>query len=210
MTKQRDANKSKNMIISSAMNLFAKDGYDGVSVDLIAKNAGINKAMIYYYFENKAKLYEVVVKNLLDKICKNIVAESKNCTKPIDELKSFIFTFAMFAKENPYLPSLMLAELGMGGKNLPEDMFAGLKKIFSLLSNILKKGEQKGCFSDIKPIVIHFMIVGTINLFITTKELRVKVSKEFDGDVCDECAVEDIAEYIFIKMQKMLKKENGC
>jgi AcrR family transcriptional regulator len=210
MVKQRDANKSKKMIISSAMNLFAKDGYDGVSMDLIAKNANINKAMIYYYFKNKAKLYEVVVKNLLDEICENIDIESKNCTKPIEELKSFIFTFAKFAKENPYLPSLMLAELSTGGKNLPEEMFAGLKKIFLLLNGILKRGEEKGCFNDIIPILIHFMIIGTINLFITTKELRVKVGKKFDEDVCNSCDIEEVAEYIFRKMQKMLKKGNEC
>ncbi len=210
MTRQRDANKSKEMIISSAMSLFAKDGYDGASVDLIAKNANINKAMIYYYFENKAKLYEVVVKNLLDEICKNIVIKSQNCIKPIEELKSFIFTFAKFAKENPYLPSLMLVELSAGGKNLPSDMFAGFKKIFSLLNAILKRGEEKGCFNDVKHILVHFMIIGTINLFITTKELRLKVEKEFDGDVCNSCDIEEVADYIFKKMQKMLKRKDEC
>ncbi len=205
MSGQRDAKKTQDMIISSAMDLFAKDGYDGVSVDHIANNAGINKAMIYYYFNNKAKLYEIVIQKLLEDIHLSILQESKTCNNPVQELYSFILTFAKFAKENPYLSSLMLAELSSGGKNLPDDMFAGLKKIFFLLDKILKKGEKEGYFEDVIPIVIHFMIVGTINLFITTKDLRKRAKPEFDGDICSEYDVEYIAKYIYAKVAKMLK-----
>ncbi|NPA73142.1 MAG: TetR/AcrR family transcriptional regulator [Epsilonproteobacteria bacterium] len=207
MSAGRDSTKTKTTIIYSAMNLFAKNGYDGVSVEHIAKDANINKAMIYYYFKNKATLYETVVKKLLDDIQKTIKNESAKCQNPKEELKSFIYTFASFAQKNPHLPSLMLAELSSGGKNLPEDMFAGLKKIFSLLNKILKNGEKEGYFVEVIPIVIHFMIVGTINLFITTKDLRQRVQNEFDGDVCDDCDVDTIARYIYKKLLKMLQGE---
>ena len=51
----RNSKRTQKSIVDTAMVLFAKNGFDGVSVDLIAKEAGINKAMIYYYFKNKAK-----------------------------------------------------------------------------------------------------------------------------------------------------------
>ncbi len=69
----RDSKKTQKNIINTAMKLFARDGFDGVSVDLIASEAKINKAMIYYYFKNKAKLYEKVVSTLLDEIYDQIV-----------------------------------------------------------------------------------------------------------------------------------------
>jgi len=208
MAKCRDANKTKETITSSAMELFAKDGYEGVSVDSIAKKADINKAMIYYYFKNKAVLYEAVVRNLLDDIYYEILKESKKCNKPIDEMKSFIVTYAKFADENPYLPSLMLSELSVGGRNLPDDMFVGLKRIFSLLGSILKRGEEKGCFEKSLPIMVHFMIVGSINLFITTKQLRLKVENEFGKDICNDCKIEEISEHLFYSIKKMLKGED--
>ncbi len=208
MSGQRDAIKTKQTIISSAMTLFAKDGFDGVSVDHIADKASVNKAMIYYYFKNKAKLYETVIEKLLQDIFDSITKESKKCKNAKEELKSFIFTFAEFAKNNPHLSSLMLAELSSGGKNLPEDMFAGLKRIFSLLEKILKKGEKEGSFQGVMPIVIHFMIVGTINLFITTKDLRKRVEPEFDGDICANTHIEEIAVYLYDKILKMLQGEN--
>ncbi len=210
MTNERDSIKTKQRIIVSAIELFAKDGFDGVSVDLIAKKADVNKAMIYYYFKNKAKLYEKVIKTLLDNIYEQIVLDIKKAKKPRDELKIFIETFCNFAWNNPYLSSLMLAELGSGAKNLPSDMFVGLKKIFLLLSNILKKGEEKGCFFDVKPIVIHFMIIGTINLFISTKDLRNRVVQKIDADVCNECDEKELSSYVYKKIVKMLKGEQPC
>jgi len=197
MTQVRDAKKSKKGIINSATKLFAKHGIDGVSVDLIAKDANINKAMIYYYFKNKATLYETAIENLLDNIYKTILQEANRCTKPRDELKAFIITFAKFAKKNTFLSSLMLQELSSGGKNLPDDMFMGLKKLFLLLSNILKRGRDKGCFKEVKPMIIHFMITGVINLFITTKEMRKNISNEFGDDVCSSCDEIEIANDLY-------------
>ncbi len=204
MTKCRDAVRTRDAIINSATKLFALKGYDGVSVDEIAKEASINKAMIYYYFENKAKLYEVAIKNVLDDMYESIVEQNKKATKPTEELKSFVKTYAYFAKEHSYIPALMMAELSNGGKNLPEGIFAGLKYLFSLLGDILKRGEERGCFVKSKPMVIHFMIVGTINLFITTSSLRKKIT-DSDLDVCKECDIDEIADYLFANIETFLR-----
>lgn len=206
MTKCRDAIRTRDGIIASATKLFAINGYDGVSVDEIAKEASINKAMIYYYFGNKAKLYEITVKSVLDEMYDSIVEQNRSLSKPTEELKSFIITYAFFAKEHSYIPALMMAELSNGGKNLPEGIFAGLKYLFSLLSDILKRGAERGCFKKTKPMVIHFMIVGTINLFITTSSLRNKIT-DSTLDVCKDCEIEEIAEYLFANIETFLKDE---
>ncbi len=203
----RDSKKTQQNIINTAMKLFARDGFDGVSVDIIAKDANINKAMIYYYFKNKAQLYKRVVSTILDEIYHQILKDIKRADKPKDELRIFIETFCNFAWNNPYLSSLMLAELGNGAKNLPDDMFVGLKQIFLLLSDILKRGEEKGCFFDVEPIIIHFMITGTINLFISTKKLRKKVAKEISVDVCNGCSQKELSSYIYKKIIKMLRED---
>ena len=210
MAKKRDSVKTKEKIILSAMEVFAKDGYDGVSVDLIAHKADINKAMIYYYFTNKSKLYEVVIEKVLLDIYDTIILESKKFQTPTQRLNSFIFTFAFFVKKNPYLSSLMLVELSNGGKNLPKNVFVGFKKIFSLLNSILKDGEERGCFVKTMPIVIHFMIVGTINLFITTASLREDVLDEFGADIGGNQTIDDVAKYISENIIKMLKEEKRC
>jgi AcrR family transcriptional regulator len=54
-------------ILETAEKVFAEKGFDGARVDEIAKLAGVNKALIYYYFESKDKLLEELFKNYINR-----------------------------------------------------------------------------------------------------------------------------------------------
>jgi hypothetical protein len=83
-----------------------------------------------------------------------------------------------------------------------------MRRIFSLLSEILKKGVDEGLFFNVKPMMIHFMIIGTINLMITTQTMRTKAIKltDIEIDTCPTCSVEEISKYIYEKVKLMLEK----
>jgi len=67
MIKHTDDQTSKRRILDSAVSLFAENGYDGSRVDVIAKRAGVNKALIYYYFpRGKEELLETAFLETLD------------------------------------------------------------------------------------------------------------------------------------------------
>ena len=205
MAKQkRDAEATKEKIAETAMRLFAKNGYSATTVDLIAKESQINKAMIYYYYENKTGLYETVMSNILSSIHDAILKEEHASSDSWDDLRIFIETYAVFCETHPYFPALMLRELSDSGAHLPERMFASMRQLFLLLSTILQEGEANGTFKKSIPLVIHFMITGTLNLLITTKPLRQKAS-EHSLDTCNECSMEEIAEYIFLQIKLMLE-----
>lgn len=57
---QFDNNRSA--IIKEALLIFGKKGYDGTSMDMIAKKVGVSKATLYQYFENKEDLFAAVMK----------------------------------------------------------------------------------------------------------------------------------------------------
>jgi len=53
---ERDAQATQQKIFAAAEAVFAEKGFDGARVDEIAKRAGVNKAMLYYYFQSKEQL----------------------------------------------------------------------------------------------------------------------------------------------------------
>lgn len=57
----RDAERTRQAILAAAEEEFAEKGLAGARVDAIADRAGTNKQMIYYYFESKEKLYQLVL-----------------------------------------------------------------------------------------------------------------------------------------------------
>jgi TetR/AcrR family transcriptional regulator len=59
------ADLSRAKILAAAERSFAKDGLAGARTDAIAAEAGVNKALLYYYFKNKESLYEAVLEGHL-------------------------------------------------------------------------------------------------------------------------------------------------
>lgn len=60
---RRNREKTRAIILTTAERIFAQTGLAGARTDLIAKAAGVNKAMLYYYFKSKEDLYEAVVED---------------------------------------------------------------------------------------------------------------------------------------------------
>jgi len=205
---KRDAEASKKLIVSHAKSLFSQKGYADSSMNELAQRCGLNKAMVFYYFKNKKGLYEAVMREILVEIQQTILDENKKHTKPEEELEGFIRTYARYACEHPYLPSLLLRELSDSGAVFPEMLFTSMRQLFALFTDILKRGEAKGCFYDAVPMILYFMIIGTLNLLVTTKPLRLKAAAldDIDIDTCAECDIEEIADYIIVKIKKMLKE----
>ncbi|HEX4086360.1 MAG TPA: TetR/AcrR family transcriptional regulator [Chthoniobacteraceae bacterium] len=57
--------ESRAKILAAAERVFARDGVDGARIDEIAVEAGVNKALLYYYFKSKERLYEAVIEEHL-------------------------------------------------------------------------------------------------------------------------------------------------
>lgn len=58
--KRKKGLETKREILDQAANLFARNGYDGVSVREIAKKAGIKESSIYNHFESKADILDTL------------------------------------------------------------------------------------------------------------------------------------------------------
>ena len=57
----RDADRSQSTILAAARDEFAEHGLGGARMDRIAERAGLNKRLIYYYFEDKEQLFQAVL-----------------------------------------------------------------------------------------------------------------------------------------------------
>lgn len=70
MTKERtrDADQTRQRILVAAEDQFALKGFYGARIDDIAKQAKINKRMIYAYFGNKEALYKKVLYHVYQKL----------------------------------------------------------------------------------------------------------------------------------------------
>src|SRR5580693_4813702 len=55
--------EARERILDAALRIFSVDGLAGARTEAIAAAAGVNKALLYYYFKSKESLYEAVVED---------------------------------------------------------------------------------------------------------------------------------------------------
>lgn len=102
---------ARDRILGRALEEFAEHGIEGARVDRIARNARINKAMIYYYFNSKENLYAEVLKCHLVGILATIEMKVSDDSSLEELLGAFAETYQQFFLTQPSLTRILLREL---------------------------------------------------------------------------------------------------
>lgn len=107
-------------ILQAAKKIFVTKGMAGARMQDIADEAGINKALLHYYFKNKEKLFEVIFMEAAQKLFPRI-NQVFNSEQPLfEKIESFCEEYIAVVVENPYLPLFVLNEI-----NQNPDYFLG-------------------------------------------------------------------------------------
>lgn len=153
---------TRDLIFVAAATAFARHGFDGVSVDEIAHEAGVNKAMLYYHFQNKLGLYRTVVGDMLRAVGAAVAAIAASDDAPAARVERFIETVANMRDERPWFPPLMMREMAAGAPNLDGETLAGLRAVFAGFNAIVEAGVTAGVFHPVNPVMAYMSIMGPL------------------------------------------------
>lgn len=108
-TLKKDTTEDK--ILTAAQTVFIRKGMDGARMQEIANEAGINKALLHYYFRTKEKLFEAIFKKVFSKILPNLM-DMVNSAEPFEtKLTRFVENYIDLLQKNPFLPTFILKEM---------------------------------------------------------------------------------------------------
>lgn len=95
-------------ILSAAEQIFLRDGYDGSRMQDIADLAGINKALLHYYFRSKDKLFEKVFDDKIQSFFPQVGEKFAQDVPFLEKVHFFIEGYMELLRKNPYLPLFVL------------------------------------------------------------------------------------------------------
>jgi TetR/AcrR family transcriptional regulator len=162
--KATDDKTTHEKIIAASIHEFSLSGFHGARIDTIAAKAGVNKAMIYYHFKNKAELYKSIIELLFSKI-HSILSENASMELPPDEklyqtLKSLSDFIADLGDD---MRRVMIWEIASGGKTLIGVAGKKFRVLFPIVKKLYGDGIKGGYFrKDIDPLYTHITILGGI------------------------------------------------
>jgi len=117
--------QTEEKIFEAATDVFVEKGMDGARMQDIASHAGINKALLHYYFRTKDKLFNAVFEMIARKIFKKFAPVFDENITLEDKIRFFYREHISFLQENPRLPGFLLNEVNRNP--------ARIKKLLSTL-----------------------------------------------------------------------------
>jgi TetR/AcrR family transcriptional regulator len=171
---------TRDAVFDSAATLFAKGGFDGVSVDDIARDAGVNKAMIYYHFADKLALYRAVLADGLSRMGEIVRGIASATEAPPAKLDRFIEAFVRMTETRPWMPALMLREIAEGAPRLDPDTLSHMGVVVMSFAAILKQGQDSGVFRRVHPILAYESVIGPIIINAARERVAAQPSRKGD------------------------------
>jgi AcrR family transcriptional regulator len=162
MVNTRDRS-TEEKILAAARKIFLNKGMDGARMQDIADEAGINKALLHYYFRSKDKLFEQIFLEVASSMLPRIFSIFQSDDTLFTKIEKFCDTYITQEIKTPYVPIFILNEVN----RQPQ---AFLKKVLGNTSppveKLLQQIEQETKAGLIKPIDPLQLLLNTLSLCI--------------------------------------------
>lgn len=155
--------KTEDHILIAAEKVFQRKGMDGARMQEIANEAGINKAMLHYYYRSKRFLFEAVFSKAFSLIAPEINRVINDDTKLFEKIENFTHSYINFIQKYPYLPNFIIQEL-----NRNSDFINVLqsKEGFPDFGNFQAQVEKEVREGRIRPIKAEQLFIHLLSLNI--------------------------------------------
>jgi TetR/AcrR family transcriptional regulator len=111
---QTAKSNSKKEILETSISLFARDGFNGVSMRSIAKEVGLNVATIYHHFQDKQTLYITAMARAFARRAEILSAALETNVSPEQRLAQFTVAFCKLVHDDPDFGKLIQREILAG------------------------------------------------------------------------------------------------
>jgi len=102
---------TEDKIFEAATLVFEEEGLSGARMQNIADRAGINKALLHYYFRTKDHLFEAVFTKLAQKMFMKFTPIFEKNLSLEDKIRFFFREHITFMQQNPKLPGFIINEI---------------------------------------------------------------------------------------------------
>jgi TetR/AcrR family transcriptional regulator len=169
--------ESRQAILKAALAEFSSQGIAGARTDAIAESAGVNKALLYYYFEDKEGLYracmEYVFSGLMERVRPVLAAPGNS----LEKLVRYAVTHFDYIAESPSYSRIVQGELMRAGVGKsPHMQYLGekyFKKFMESLMTVLTDGIRRGEIRSVDAPNTIVSIMGlTVFYFVSTPVAR--------------------------------------
>ncbi len=160
---QRSNVDSRSMILDAAARIFAEQGLSGARTDAIAAEAGVNKALLYYYFKSKEDIYRAVLDEHMKSFQLKAVEILSRDGPAAPILLEYVRTHFDFIRVRPHYPRLFQRLMMAGGWRGERLVAERILPVAQRLDALLRRGIRNGEF---RPFHVAHTAVSLVALTV--------------------------------------------
>src|SRR5438132_14355455 len=158
---------SRKQLMAAAIDCFARLGYQGTTIDRIARDAGVTKGAVYYHFRDKEELLFEAVKDRIGGFEQHVLEKVKVTPAPdaltrLREVVDACLFHATVSNHRRFIMTLMIEALDTNPR-LSGEFRDILRRMRTFLTTVILRGQQKGTLrADVAPEAAAAVIMGGI------------------------------------------------
>ncbi|GIW42061.1 MAG: TetR family transcriptional regulator [Candidatus Binatia bacterium] len=159
----QEQTRTREKILETASRLFSRLGYEKTSLSRVAREAKVSKALIFWHFDTKEKLFRSALRKALEPYFVS-VDELEGLDEPA-QLCSLMDDFYDFVRDNLYsvrfILSLLLRDQKGPGEvvNRIDDLYAAFRRV---MTDVIERGQRKGIFRSQEPAELEASWIMTM------------------------------------------------
>jgi TetR/AcrR family transcriptional regulator len=184
MVKQKDFS-AEQKILDAAKHVFITQGMAGARMQDIADAAGINKAMLHYYFRNKEKLFETIFTEAFEHLFPKLQSILQSEQSVFKKIELICVEYISQMQMMPYLPIFILSEINRQPDAFLKKIWGKRKPPVKAFINMIEKAVKQKEIQPIHPLQLLLNIISLSIFPFMAKPLVLHLSgiskKQYDA-----------------------------
>lgn len=178
---QTDKPDKRQALMDTAERLFAERGFEAVSVRELAAEAGVNLAMVSYYFGSKEGLFEAIIEHKIPRTRQSLEHLLHSQLSPWEKLSQTIDIYVDRMLSTPTFSRVIMREMSL--QQRPEFVHRITEQIglnMDIIRSFIREGTEKGDFRYVDEELTLATIFGTISTMVHSTPLVCAMIKGSD------------------------------
>ena len=164
--KRRNKSLTKEIILNTAENIFAKNGYHKTSMDKIAEKSGTSKGSIYFHFPSKENLFCSLIDKLANSLEQATIKKNDQKTNIVNQINTPLNTLFDLISKHKNLTKLVLTTSNISSPIINEHLFNIHERFANFIKINLDKAIKDHSITPINTKITAYAWLGAINEII--------------------------------------------
>ena len=162
-----DSSSTQDSILDAAERLFARQGFTATTIKQIGKEAAVNPALLYYYYDSKETLYRAMLQRILAQLLARGTDAIEHASSHADRIRAFVRAQAILLGQHPHFPQLLVRELvDHQAEHAEQAITSTAAGAFRRLCEVIEAGQRDGAFRrSLDPRFTAISIIAQVAYF---------------------------------------------